>query len=82
MLTQHFLCQRAALQDLVQSLAKPKVIAGEVLNGAGLAFLVEQMVDALNARDIPTAGSILEHFNKDLVYRVRIQPEALHRFAV
>ncbi len=62
--------QRQTLQELVKHLAKPKVISGEVLDGAGLARLIEQMVGALNARDIPTTGSILEHFNKDLVLRV------------
>lgn len=63
--------QRQKLQELVKSLAKPKVIAGEVLDGPGLVRLIQEMVEALNARDIPTAGSILEHFNKDLVLRVR-----------
>ena len=38
------------------------------MDGAALAKLIEQMVGALNSRDIPTAGSILEGFNKDLVY--------------
>ena len=61
--------QRARLRDLVQQLAKPKRVNGKVMTGPGLAELVSQMVTALNARDIPTAGSILEHFNKELVYR-------------
>ena len=45
-----------------------------MLTGPALAELVETMVGALNARDIPTAGSILEHFNRDLVYKVQRQP--------
>ncbi len=42
----------------------------QVMTGPGLAKLVETMVGALNSRDIPTAGSILEHFNADLVQKV------------
>lgn len=61
--------QRSQLRELVQQLAKPKRVNGKVMTGPGLAELVSQMVTALNARDIPTAGSILEHFNKELVYR-------------
>ena len=38
------------------------------MDGAALAKLIEQMVGALNSRDIPTAGSILEGFNNDLVH--------------
>lgn len=64
-----YIQQRAQLRELVQQLAKPKRVNGKVMTGPGLAELVSQMVTALNARDIPTAGSILEHFNKELVYR-------------
>ena len=42
----------------------------QVMTGPGLAKLVETMVGALNSREIPTAGSILEHFNADLVQKV------------
>lgn len=64
-----YIQQRTGLRELVQQLAKPKRVNGKVMTGPGLADLVSQMVTALNARDIPTAGSILEHFNKELVYR-------------
>ncbi|KAK9868066.1 hypothetical protein WJX84_001038 [Apatococcus fuscideae] len=67
--------QRGELHDLVNRLAKPKVVNGAALNGTGLARLIEQMVTALNARDIPTAGSILEHFNKELMYKVQEEHE-------
>ncbi|CAL8460728.1 g259 [Coccomyxa elongata] len=63
--------QRSGLRDLVRQLAKPKLVNGEVMTGPGLAKLVETMVGALNAREIPTAGSILEHFNRDLVQKVK-----------
>ena len=68
-LDRQYVEQRAQLRDLVQQLAKPKRVNGKVMTGPGLAELISQMVTALNARDIPTAGSILEHFNKELVYR-------------
>lgn len=64
-----YIQQRSSLRELVQQLAKPKRVNGKVMTGPALAELVSQMVTALNARDIPTAGSILEHFNKELVYR-------------
>ena len=49
----------------------------QVMTGPVLAELIETMVGALNARDIPTAGSILEHFNRELVQKARHQPCAL-----
>ena len=41
-----------------------QVLNGRAVEGAELADLIERMIAALNARDIPTAGSILEHFNQ------------------
>ncbi|DBA92145.1 TPA: hypothetical protein ACH3X1_015866 [Trebouxia sp. C0004] len=70
-LDRQYVQQRSSLRELVKQLAKPKRVNGKVMTGPALAELVSQMVTALNARDIPTAGSILEHFNKELVYRVR-----------
>ena len=52
-------------------MSKPKLVNGAELSGPQLADLIERMVAALNSRDIPTAGSILEHFNKDLIQKVR-----------
>jgi hypothetical protein len=51
-------------------MSKPKLVNGAELSGPQLADLIERMVAALNSRDIPTAGSILEHFNKDLLQKV------------
>lgn len=59
--------QRDSLRVLVHSMAKSKVVAGKALDGRGLADLIEQVVGALNARDIPTAGSLVDYFNKELV---------------
>lgn len=60
----------ASLLQLVQGLSKPKLVSGAEISGPELASLIERMVAALNSRDIPTAGSILEHFNKDLIQKV------------
>ena len=40
------------------------------IDGPALADLAERIVGALNARAIPSAGSILEHFNRDLTRTV------------
>ena len=47
------------------------MLNGQAVEGAALADLLVRMIAALNARDIPTAGSILEHFNQELAGRVR-----------
>ncbi|KAK9834025.1 hypothetical protein WJX81_004222 [Elliptochloris bilobata] len=78
-----YVAQRSALRAHLAAVVKPKVVGGTVLTGPALAELVDTMVGALNARDIPTAGSILEHFNRDLVYKVREEyTSALERAAL
>lgn len=66
-----YILQRSRLQDLVVSMAHPKAVRGAVMTGPALAGLIQQMVEALNLRDIPSAGSMLEYFNKDLLYSVK-----------
>ncbi|KAK9810109.1 hypothetical protein WJX72_005008 [[Myrmecia] bisecta] len=68
-----YVAQRAALRRLVHRLAQPKVVNGKELTGPDLADLISRMVLALNSRDIPTAGSILEHFNRELMAKVEAQ---------
>lgn len=41
------------------------MVGGKVLTGPLLADLITKMVTALNSRDIPTVGSIMEFFNKE-----------------
>ena len=48
-----------------------QMLNGQAVEGSALADLLVRMIAALNARDIPTAGSILEHFNQELAGRVR-----------
>ena len=43
-----------------------QAVRGELMTGAGLASLIERMVTALNSREIPSAGSMLEFFNKEV----------------
>jgi hypothetical protein len=43
-----------------------QAVRGELMTGAGLATLIERMVTALNSREIPSAGSMLEFFNKEV----------------
>jgi len=70
---------RERLKTLVGGLAAPKRIGGKVLDGPGLADLVEQLVGALNAREVPSAGAILAHFNRDLGHTVVGEYEAALR---
>lgn len=65
--------RRDELKRLVRSLAAPKIVKGTALNGPALADLITEVVTALNAREIPTAGSLLEYFNKELVTACRDQ---------
>jgi hypothetical protein len=68
-LAPEYLAARTELRARIASLAAPKTVRGAALDGPGLADLVERMVAALNARDIPSAGSILEAFNRDAARR-------------
>lgn len=45
----------------------PKAVRGRPIDGAELADLITRIIEALNQRDIPTAGSLVEYFNRDLV---------------
>lgn len=48
-----------------------QAMQGALMTGPALATLIQRMVEALNLRDIPSAGSMLEYFNKDLLYSVK-----------
>ncbi|KAL4532226.1 hypothetical protein Ndes2437B_g02641 [Nannochloris sp. 'desiccata'] len=58
--------KREELKAFTMESALPKVVKGQALDGPGLADLISQVVTALNDRDIPTAGSLVEYFNKEL----------------
>ena len=50
-----------------------QLVAGKLLTGPLLADLITKMVTALNSRDIPTVGSIMEFFNKEVHLRLASQ---------
>lgn len=62
-----YLSHREALRDHLHSTARAKTVRGAQLTGAGLANLIVALVDALNARELPTSGSMLETFNEQLL---------------
>lgn len=47
-------------------ISKAKLVNGEVVTGPELAQLLVRMVDALNDKDLPSAGGIIESFNKEV----------------
>jgi hypothetical protein len=59
--------QRDALKSLVLQLAQPKRLAGEPVTGEQLADLLQSLVSALNAKDIPTAAGLIESFNREVI---------------
>ncbi|KAK3267048.1 hypothetical protein CYMTET_24369, partial [Cymbomonas tetramitiformis] len=61
--------QRKELGQVVNGLAEPKRLKGELLTGAQFADLLERTVEALNKGDIPMAGSVVAMFNRDIVWR-------------
>ena len=65
------LTPREGLRALVTGLVRPKMVRGAQLTGPELARLIEQVVTALNEREIPTAGSLVQYFNRDLVAQCR-----------
>lgn len=42
------------------------MVNGKVMTGPELAELLVKMVDALNDKDLPSAGGIIESFNKEV----------------
>lgn len=58
--------QRDSLRRMVRSMAHAKVVSGQVVTGPKLADLVVRVVEALNARDMPTGSSLVEYFNKEV----------------
>ncbi|KAL4527503.1 hypothetical protein Ndes2526A_g08714 [Nannochloris sp. 'desiccata'] len=75
--------KREELKAFTMESALPKVVKGQALDGPGLADLISQVVTALNDRDIPTAGSLVEYFNKELVEGCRAQfVKALEKIAI
>lgn len=61
--------QMAQLRQIVRGLATRKVIRGRTASGADLARLIRKVVAALNSRDIPSAGAVVDSFNLEVMAR-------------
>ncbi|KMZ56062.1 Guanylate-binding-like protein [Zostera marina] len=61
--------KREQLKQLVTSLVHPKIVQSKPLNGKEFVSFLEQILDALNKGEIPTTGSLVEVFNKEIVER-------------
>lgn len=66
-----YLQRREQLKALVRGNAKPKMVKGKPLDGNTMADLIQEVVQALNAKEIPTSGSLVEYFNRELVNTCR-----------
>ncbi|GAA0153475.1 heterotrimeric G-protein [Lithospermum erythrorhizon] len=61
--------KREELKRLVSSIIRPKIVQGKSLNGKEFVAFLEQILDALNKGEIPSTGSLVEVFNKDILER-------------
>lgn len=80
MITPRTVRQRNSLRLMVRSMAHAKVVAGRVVTGPQLADLVVRVVEALNARDMPTGSALVEYFNKEV--RVHMCVHAMHKMTL
>lgn len=62
-----YLAKRESLKQTVFHSAAPKYVRGTPLTGESLANLIQETVTALNDREIPTSGSLVRYFNRELV---------------
>ncbi|XP_044487694.1 guanylate-binding protein 4-like isoform X2 [Mangifera indica] len=61
--------KREQLKKLVASVIHPKIVQGKYLNGKEFVAFLEQILEALNKGEIPSTGSLVEVFNKDILKR-------------
>lgn len=66
-LDKRYLTQRDGLRQVVEGRAKAKVVGGQQLTGKTLARLLQSLITALNAKEIPTGASLIESFNREIV---------------
>jgi uncharacterized membrane protein YgcG len=64
-----YITQRDALRVTVRQKVNPKVIASVAVDGKGLADFVSKCGPALNEKDLPSVGSVIDVFNAKLVQR-------------
>ncbi|PNY05129.1 guanylate-binding protein 4-like [Trifolium pratense] len=61
--------KRDKLKELVSSIIRPKIVQGKSLNGKEFVAFLKQILEALNKGEIPSTGSLVEIFNKDILER-------------
>lgn len=66
-LDKRYVTQRDGLRTVVQDRAKAKVVGGQQLTGKTLARLLQSLISALNAKEIPTGASLIDSFNREIV---------------
>eukprot|EP00897_Mesotaenium_endlicherianum_P008252 jgi/Mesen1/7455/ME000389S06798 len=66
---QAYVEQREQLKGVVSSMVSPKMVQGRAINGPEFASLLEKTLEALNKGKIPTAGSVVDFFNRGVVTR-------------
>ncbi|ONM51741.1 Guanylate-binding family protein [Zea mays] len=72
--------KRDQLKEVVASMIKPKIVQGRTLNGTEFVSFLGQIVDALNKGEIPSAGSLVEIFNKAILERcLKVYSEIMGR---
>lgn len=72
-LDQRYVTQRDGLRQVVQDRAHAKVVGGQQLTGKTLAQLLQSLISALNAKEIPTGASLIESFNREIVAKALAQ---------
>ncbi|KAL2323498.1 hypothetical protein Fmac_027877 [Flemingia macrophylla] len=68
-LDQLYVKRRDQLKELVASIISPKIVQGKTLNGKEFVSFLEQILEALNKGEIPSTGSLVEVFNKNILER-------------
>lgn len=66
-LDQLYIKGRDQLKELVASIISPKIVQGKTLNGKEFVSFLEQILEALNKGEIPSTGSLVEVFNKNIL---------------
>ncbi|KAK7285277.1 hypothetical protein RJT34_20042 [Clitoria ternatea] len=75
--------KREKLKELVASIIRPKIVQGKTLNGKEYVAFLEQILDALNKGEIPSTGSLVEIFNKDILERcLKLYSERMARLSL
>ncbi|KAG0564101.1 hypothetical protein KC19_8G082700 [Ceratodon purpureus] len=64
-----YVSQRDRLRKVVISMVRPKRVQGEPITGKDFVTLLEQTLEALNKGEIPSAGYVVEAFNRAVVDR-------------